>query len=76
MGYEDLLEAIEEAKTNNSHETTYMFNDNLLLCVKNGLISMNDYMKGFRRVLEENGCSMSFDSEGTINPLITIRYNG
>lgn len=23
MGYEDLLEAIEEAKSNDSHETTY-----------------------------------------------------
>lgn len=75
--FEEIINAIEEAKTNVNHEYCYVLPvDELREMIKSELINGKDFAATLTELASKNNCTISIISECTMAPKLNIKYLG
>ena len=72
-----IKDLVEEAKASENHTAVKsMSYSEMMDAMKKADGSFETFCEELTEYMEKNGCSFSFVAEGTMTPMITVRYHG
>lgn len=74
---EFIKDLVEEAKVSDNHTAVkQMSSSEMMDVMKNGNSSFENFIDVVSEYMEKNGCSFSCVVEGTMRPVLTVKYHG